>query len=218
MQIIIGIATTGSKERFETLALTVDSLNNNTIKPDHIHVYDNSKESVDYSDLAKFYFLKQYDEPIYYFSCDDDILYPKTYIEDMINAIEKHKTIVTHHGRILNKLDVNYYNGGHKPFACLHQNLHERLIDVAGTGVTAFRTDYFNPVDLYKQSYKFKRMSDIVFSYQAAKQNKFITILPHSKGYFKDLSKGQTDSCYLTERRNTINQTFLCNLIIKLKI
>jgi hypothetical protein len=194
MKIIVGIATTGN--RLESLKLVIESLENNTIKPDEINIYDNTLEDVDYTDNGKFYFLKDYKEPVYYFTMDDDILYPETYIEDMINAIEKHKCIVTHHGRFVTKFNVNYYKG-HGAIRCLSANFVEKQIDVAGTGVTAFRTDYFNPKQIYKS--KYKRMSDCVFSLEAAKKGKTIMCLPHDKGYFKDLSKNQTDSCYTSE-------------------
>jgi hypothetical protein len=127
----------------------------------------------------------------------------------MIEAIERTGTIVTHHGRELLGLNRNYYRE-HKAFSCLDENNTEQVIDVAGTGVTALRTDYFNPTEIYKATDK--RMSDLVFSLEAAKQNKQITILKHAKNWLKDLRVPQGLSINFLERRNT-RQSELANEI-----
>jgi len=175
MKTVVGIAT--FKGRENVLKRTIKSLMGQV---DEIRIYNNEKREIDLTDNGKFYFLQEYTEPIYYFSCDDDIVYPKTYIKDMIRSIEKHKTIVTHHGRKLKGKGVGYYRG-HLAFRCTGKVESDKVIDVAGTGVTGFRTDYFNPVDIYKSEYKC--MSDLVFSLQARKEGKVITVLQHKAGY-----------------------------------
>jgi hypothetical protein len=204
MKIIVGMATTNERARFAETA--VESL---VHQADEIIVYNNSNESHDYTDNAKFHALTLFNEPVYYFSCDDDILYPSDYVSTMVEAIERTGTIVTHHGRELLGLDRNYYRG-HKGFRCLDDNNTEQIIDVAGTGVTAFRTDYFNPTEIYKATDK--RMSDLVFSLEAAQQGKQITILKHTKNWLKDLRVPESLSIYFMERRNT-RQNELANEI-----
>jgi hypothetical protein len=148
---------------------------------DVIRIYDNEQRDVNLTDNGKFYFLQEYSEPVYYFTCDDDIIYPPTYIDDMIEAIERTKGIVTHHGRILSGgFNANYYRG-HKAFRCLGNVYTECVIHVPGSGVTGWRTDYFNPTELYKD--KRLRMSDILLGIEAAKQEKKITLLRHKAGY-----------------------------------
>lgn len=178
MKRIAAIATMPGREEF--LKKTIESLRGQV---DEIRLYDNGKESVDLTDNGKFYFLKEYNEPVYYFSCDDDIIYPPTYIRDMIAAIDRYKSIVTHHGRKLTRKGVSYYRGGHVAYRCTGHVTRARTIDVAGTGVTGFRTDYFNPVNIYKS--KHKCMSDLVFSMEARKQKKMIVVLPHKAGYIQ---------------------------------
>lgn len=175
MKVIIAIATFKGREPY--LKETIKSLAN---QADQIRIYDNEERLIDLTDNGKFYFLHEYKEPIYYFTCDDDIIYPPTYVKDMIEAIERTGTIVTHHGRILQGFGKRYYSG-HKAFQCMKDNNYEGMVHVAGTGVTAFRTDYFNP-DIWASSDK--KMSDLVFSLEAAKQGKKITILKHKSGYF----------------------------------
>ena len=204
MKIIVGMATTNERAKFAETA--VESL---VHQADEIIVYNNSNEAHDYTDNAKFHALTLFNEPVYYFSCDDDILYPSDYVSTMVEAIERTGTIVTHHGRELLGLDRNYYRG-HKGFRCLDENNTEQIIDVAGTGVTAFRTDYFNPTEIYKATDK--RMSDLVFSLAAAQQGKQITILKHTKNWLKDLRVPQGLSIHFMERRNT-RQNELANEI-----
>jgi hypothetical protein len=204
MKIIVGMATTNERARFAETA--VESL---VDQADEIIVYNNSNEAHDYTDNAKFHALTLFNEPVYYLSCDDDILYPSDYVSTMVEAIERTGTIVTHHGRELLGLDRNYYRG-HKGFRCLDDNDKEQVIDVAGTGVTAFRTDYFNPTEIYKATDK--RMSDLVFSLAAAQQGKQITILKHTKNWLKDLRVPQGLSIHFMERRNT-RQNELANEI-----
>jgi hypothetical protein len=173
MRIVIGIATTG--DRPNELKHTLESLNEQTVKADLIHVHDNSKE-IDYTDNGKFIILSHLPDEVYFFSCDDDILYPEDYIEKTIEAIDKHKTIVTYHGRNLRGKGLNYYHE-HSAFRCDQSFIETKKIDVCGTGVTAFRTDYFNPTDIYKA--EDKCMSDLVFSLEAIKQGKEITHVGH---------------------------------------
>lgn len=208
MKIVVGMATTNERALFCEKA--VESL---VYQADEIIVYNNSNEETDYTDNAKFYALTLFNEPVYYFSCDDDILYPSDYVSTMVKAIERTQTIVTHHGRKLLGLNRNYYLE-HKGFRCLDENNTEQLIDVAGTGVTAFRTDYFNPTEIYKATDK--RMSDLVFSLEAAKQGKQITLLKHAKGWLKDLRVPQRLAINFIELRNT-RQTQLANEIYNVK-
>jgi len=174
MKIVVGIAT--FKGREEYLKKTIESLQNQV---DEINVYDN-EINPNLTDNGKFYFLHKYKEPVYYLSCDDDIIYPPTYAKDMVKAINECKSIVTHHGRKLVRKGVSYYKG-HTTYRCTRRVNRKCLIDVPGTGVTGFRTDYFNPIHIYKSEHK--KMSDLVFALEARKQKKLITLLPHYTGY-----------------------------------
>lgn len=215
MKIVIGIAT--FDDRQEQLVEAVKSLKNQTVQADEINIYNNSLEVTfggeDLTDNGKFYFLQNYDEPVYYLSCDDDIFYPPNYIERTINAIERYKCIVTYHGRKLVGKNVDYYRG-HKGFRCLGEVRETEIIDVAGTGVCGFRTDYYNPTEIYKSEYK--RMADCVFSLEAAKQRKKIIILPHKEGWLRDLQAPYETSCHAKERRHPVNQIKHANEIYDL--
>lgn len=145
----------------------------------------------DYTDNAKFYFLS--DRPEFYFMMDDDLVYPPDYVDRMKQwLIQNPDTVVTHHGRILTGAGQRYYRGGHRELRCLGEVKQIERIDVCGTGVTAFRTDYINPQGLHEDERQL--MSDLIFSECMAYNGVEIYCLDHSYGYFKYLEppKGTT--------------------------
>ena len=213
MKIVVGVATFDEREPYFLRA--IDSIEKGTIKPDEISIYHNGLEEVDLTDNGKFYGLQFYDEPVYFFSIDDDIIYPEWYIEKTIEMIEKTNSIVTYHGRKLLGKDRNYYKG-HQGYRVLGNVDYFGEIDVAGTGCTAFRTDYFNPTEIYKSEHK--RMSDVIFSLEAAKQGKRICMIPHKERDFLDLNAPAESSCHAVEsRKGAKTQMLLCNQIWDIK-
>ncbi len=210
-KIVIGIATFSGREK--ALQECLKSLRNQTIKADEIFIYDNSKEQIDLTDNGKFEPLSKIKEPCYYFSCDDDLIYPTTYIESMLNEIKFNNCIVTHHGRKLRKTAKSYYKG-HLAFGCLRRVSSKIFIDVAGTGVTAFDTEYFSPAEIYKSEHK--RMADCIFSLEASKQRKKILLLPHKIGYIKQIPVDSSTSCFEMERKNPIVQNSIADEIFTL--
>lgn len=208
MKVIIGIATTGTRQK--SLEMTLESLRPQS---DHIFLYDNSVNP-DKADNGKFWGLTQISEPCYYFSCDDDIIYPEDYVRQSILAIERHNCIVSYHGRILRGLNRPYYRG-HTSFACLHTHPQTIEIDVAGTGVTGFRTDYFNPVGIHKAIDQ--RMSDLVFSLEAAKQGKKIMHIGHKGGWINYIEQPKGTTIYEMEVGKETRQTEIANEIFLLK-
>lgn len=180
MKIVVGMATFRGRERCVQEA--IDSLVNQV---DEIVLYDN-ESNPDLTDNGKFYGLNILEEDCYYLSCDDDLIYPADYANRMVEAIERKGGIVSHHGRILLGQNRSYYTG-HKTFHCLKYNNSEARIDVAGTGVSGWKTSEFNPKHLAFA--KDKRMSDIIFSLEAARQRVPIHVLRHRGGYIKHSDK-----------------------------
>jgi|SRR6186713_1287163 len=208
MRIVACMATMPGREKARLLSCM--SLTNQV---DQIYVYDNSINSIDLTDNGKFAGLFLEKEPCYYFSCDDDLLYPPDYIERMIEDIDRNKSIVTCHGRVLIGEDLPYYDG-HKFYPCLGNVDYSGLVQVAGTGVTGFRTDYFNPVHLAINSNQ--KMSDLIFSYYAMKEGKDIYMMPHKEGWIKQIDVPISTSIHTTERVNQQRLTHTANEIYKL--
>lgn len=209
--VVIGMATYAGKGRDRSISEAIASLRGHGAL---LYLYDNSKHLVNLTDNGKFHGLVRIKEPCYYFTCDDDLIYPPDYIPEMIEKIKEHKCIVTHHGRTLTRKGIPYYRG-HKSFRCLTDNLIEEKIHVAGTGVTAFDTEYFNPIHLW--SSKDLRMSDLVFSLEAAKQGKDIMVLKHSTGYIKHSKHIDLRNTIFASEQNNKRQTEIADEIFKLK-
>ena len=208
MKIVVGMAT--FKGREQAVEIAINSLSSQV---DEIILYDN-EVNPDIADNGKFYGLTMQKEPCYYFTCDDDLIYPPDYISKMIEAIERHGCIITHHGRILQGLDLSYYKG-HKAIRCLKNSSYTGVVDIPGTGVTGFRTDYFNPNRLHLS--KDKKMSDCIFALEASKQQKKIMSIPHSKDWIKQIPIDNDTSICRTMVENETRQIQLSNIIYNAK-
>jgi hypothetical protein len=166
-----------------------------------------------YTDNGKFYSLDKLRGDEYYFTLDDDIIYPDNYVEESKHFIETYKCIISYHGRILKGLDLNYYRGHHF-FHCTDKKDQTYKLDVCGTGVTAFDTRYFKPTNILNSEYKC--MSDIVFSLEAAKQNKTIGLMTTQKDWIKP--QMVVESIYRSEVNGSqTNQIKLANEIYRIK-
>lgn len=181
---------------------------------DQLLIYDNEVSTVNLTDNGKFAGLLFEKEPCYYFTLDDDLIYPPDYIQKMVERIDESGYIVTCHGRNLLGLNVDYYNG-HKYFSCLGKVEYNGSIDVCGTGVTGFKTDYFNP--FFVTFNKNQRMSDLIFSYFAKKNGKKIVMLPHDKGWIQDCGINHKDNIHSVESKNQNRLIYTANEIWKLK-
>lgn len=208
MRIVVGIATFDA--RSEQLKQAVESLQGQV---DEIYIYNNSK-NVDLTDNGKFNALSQLNEPVYFLSCDDDIIYPPNYAESMVEAIDRTGGIVTHHGRILVGMGKDYYRS-HITYRFNSVVGVEKQIDVAGTGVAGFRTDVFNPVSIIHDPRH--RMSDLLFSLEAAKQNVPITVLKHASGYLKSIHVPKELTCYGMEFGKNQVQNEIADEIYRLR-
>jgi len=201
---IASIATKG--DRPEQLRKAVNSL----IKQCHdVRIYDNSKAH-NYTDNAKFFHLKDIESPCYYLTCDDDLVYPKDYIQHTLELIDKFRTIITYHGRILKRPVESYYRKN-QIFDFRGEQPLDMFVDVGGTGVMGFRTDDFNPVDIYKS--EFKCMSDLVLSLEAKKQGKRIICAAHKQNWI--IQQEVNGGIMQTFSRNESQQIELAKLIVE---
>jgi hypothetical protein len=207
-KVVVGIATFGDRGPY--LEKTLESLKGQC---DEIVIYDN-EQNPNLADNGKFWALQNLKPNTYFFACDDDIVYPESYVQDMIREINRHQCIVTHHGRILQGLDRSYYRG-HQAYAFKQPNQNTQTIDVAGTGVTAWNTNYFHPKSLHKA--KDLRMADLVFSLEAAKQGKKIIMPQRPLDYFTAQDVPVENTIYGMENRREERQIQLANEIWKLK-
>lgn len=119
----------------------------------------------------------------YYFCIDDDLRYPSTYAQDMIqylNALED-KACVSLHGKILNPTPLqSYFRGVKWGFHCLQGFDITTQVHVIGNGVSAFNT---NNVKIDYTKFKYHHMDDIEVSLQLQEQNIPGIVIAHNSNY-----------------------------------
>lgn len=133
----------------------------------------------------------------YYFTIDDDIIYPKDYVKSYISEMKKYndKVVLTTHGTIFERKINNFYND--LDLEKIHFNekvLFHRLVTLGGTGLSLRNTNVFK-VDLDK--FEHHDMDDIEVSIQA--NQKKIPIVALSHGAMKSI-----DDPALIPRETTI--------------
>lgn len=207
------------KARSHTLQSVVDSLKHQVttvriygndylpeVEGDNVEVYSGN----DYTDNAKFFWLPN--SQGVYLSCDDDIIYPSNYTETILTALKKYpNTWVTFHGRRLLGENLPYYTG-HKTYQCLRSVDADYVIDVPGTGVSAFHTD---TIKFDMREWKDYRMSDLLTGLELARNKIRIICLQHRIFWIKSTDSHNIESIYKNEFKNT-RQNELGNIIYRL--
>jgi len=134
-------------------------------------ITDNEK-----GDAYKFYFLSRYKG--YYFTIDDDLIYPPNYSEFMIDKVEKYNrnSIITLHGRTFHKFPIDgYYKKGNSYINhFIYENDTDTKVHFGGTGVMCFHTDllklpinyfvYPNMADIWIGKYAIENQIDLICS------------------------------------------------------
>ena len=158
-------------------------------------------------DGAKFSFVDKADE--YYFSCDDDLRYPKDYCAYMISKIKQYNSIVSLHGRRFDKRPiVSYRRSFSLNYHCLHTYHEDVELHVGGTGVMAFDVRRFKPDNT---KFKQKNMSDIWVAKQAHEQKVPIMGVAHKNTYLTYLNPQETiwRTCKIDPYQTGILKTFI---------
>ena len=99
----------------------------------------------DLRDNGKFYFTPAVPDG-YCFTVDDDIVYPKDYVQGLIRKIELYgrKACVGIHGTVFAKPFVSYFEG--RRVLHFRQSLdRDHVVDQLGTGTLAFHTSLWRP-------------------------------------------------------------------------
>ena len=166
----------------------------------------------DIGSAAKFHWANRRNE--YYFTCDDDLIYPPDYVQKTLEKLQKHGGYVSYHGRKLKGTGRNYYSG-HKFFHCLRSVSLDGAIDIPGTGVGCFNTNDFR-VDGVDNT-DWRNMDDVAVGYLLAKQGLDVTVLSHADGWIKEVPNSQEVSIYRAESKHPIRQNKLADEVYKLK-
>ena len=221
-RIICGIATIKGRE--DALKETIHSIINqvdkiivyqngysqifNFLKNNKIEVYSSLNTGIDMGDAGKFYKLSEYKND-YYFSIDDDLVYPSDYVKTSLDVLKKYKNeiIVTYHGRTLIENAKSYYRDAKVKYKCLDDVSKYDFVHFGGTGVMAFHTSF---VKVHFNYFKHPNMADIWVGLFARENNIPILVIPHSANWIKYSNKfDANDTIYNNHVGNSIIQDSL---------
>lgn len=147
----------------------------------------------------------------YYFSCDDDILYPKDYVSTYKKAIDKHQALITIHGSTIPPRKIaGYYKGRTMKAHCLNA-CEEAVVHIPGSGVSGFHTSFLK-LD-YPNGFPHANMADIFVGIQCQQQRVRCISIKHGKGWIQGgLNEGRK-TIWETHRHNDSVQTSHINKI-----
>jgi hypothetical protein len=191
------------------------------LKNDKIELISSIDTGIDMGDAGKFYCIDKYKD-CYYLSIDDDLIYPKNYVNTLISKLMEYndEIIVTFHGRILKTDAKSYYKDHYKSFRCLDNVENDEFVHFGGTGVMGFHT---NIVKMKFEQFKYPNMADIWFGLFASYNKIPILCTSHKKNWIKHSSLiNEKETIYYKSKnkdniQNLAIQEFDKNIIIKYK-
>jgi glycosyltransferase involved in cell wall biosynthesis len=168
----------------------------------NLFISDNDK-----GDAYKFYNLINSEG--YFFTIDDDLIYPENYSDYMIGKIEeyKRKSFITIHGRNFNNPPIKSYYSDKNQLFHFNQLLNKDVkVQFGGTGVMAFHTDLFKvSMDYFREP----NMADVWVGKYAIENNIDIICVRHNSGFVTQQTIN--DSIYSSEYKSDLKQTVLTN-------
>ncbi len=184
---------------------------------DHIHVFLNgysstpeyllkdkitvyrSQDYLDISATGKVFSLDKL-ESCYFFTVDDDILYPPNYVAKMLECIEKYKrkVCVSVHGSIFPERPKWYFER-YSLFPFQRELKEDKFVSLIGSGTFAFHTD---TLKTHFDDFMPKVMVDLKFSILAkeqkvplvciARENAWLKVINDAEGLYQEFIKSKT--------------------------
>jgi hypothetical protein len=118
----------------------------------------------------------------YLLTCDDDLIYPANYVNYMIRGVEKYNCACSLHGRSYPNRPIENFQSGFDGYPCLDDVMKDVEVDIGGTGVMCWHTDFLK---VRHEDFQSANMADIWFSKLCHEQNVKIMCLNHREGYLK---------------------------------
>lgn len=156
----------------------------------------------DIGDAGKFYTLGDYNDG-YFFSFDDDILYPADYASRLIEAVERYGCPSGVHGSLLRRDIQGYYDPRARyPLHFRYRLDRDTPVDVLGTGTLCFdiaRT----PLSC---TFAYRNMADLWVARAFAEQNVPLVCVSRPDGWLKPIETNE-DSIWQNNRaERTVQQ------------
>tara|TARA_R110000824_G_scaffold40401_1_gene121200 strand:+ start:880 stop:1560 length:681 start_codon:yes stop_codon:yes gene_type:complete len=183
--------------RFESAKNAINSIYDQV---DKLRVYLNNFEKIpsfleqpkievhqgeDLNASGKFFWALNEDE--YYFTIDDDLYYPSSYVKEHLELMKEYddNVAVTLHGKVLRPTPVKrYFQGLKESYHFANHIKQNRFVMVLGTGVTAINT---NKVKINWRNFRHYYMDDVEVSMQLQAQKIPIIVRKHKAGYLKQM-------------------------------
>jgi len=187
------------KENATSIDPLVDMFNLNVVVPTRI------------DDARKFIPVKHY-ENAYYFSLDDDLLYPKDYVARMLKHMSYYdnKLISCVHGSWISKLPCQSYYQDKRAVHFQMGAPNGYQVMFPGTGTTAFHTSIFQP--RVEKHLPYKNIADVQIGLAAHKQDLPVLTVPRKRSWVTQISYIDPTSNSIWARRR-FNDELETNLI-----
>lgn len=172
------------------------------------HFFDNSLK-----DGAKFYLADHY--PGYHLFVDDDILYPKDFVQRMIEATDHVKAPVSCMGKLMQPAPLkSYYKDLKVRFKTFGVIEYYTEVDIIGTCALAYHS---KAIPDFNETFCTGVNSDIYFSKYCTEKGIKMFVMPHAEGWLEDLSSEIPDSpsVFGTYENNDKELTQVVNSFLK---
>ena len=221
MDKIIGIASlpnreNGLKNTITTLSPQVDHiyvwLNGYKYTPEvkekNVTFYLSSTNEGAIAKLKILEFIKE--QNFYYFTCDDDIIYPPDYVQHNLKYYTK-GSIQTSHGNIFKSFPIKKYIGGADENIYFGSyNPYYKPINFVGTGVSLMDSTVAKQIN-YKE-FTTNNMLDVWVSCWAHSNNVPMYIIPHDRAWLKPNNNiDQTNSIWEKVKKDDSMHTQIMN-------
>lgn len=170
-------------------------------------------------DAGKFLLVNLAPRGSFYLSLDDDLIYPRGYVQRMILGVgQTAGALVTLHGRIYGPragkpiLPIrSYYHGQARAVMCKRALKKSVDVDVPGSGVACFRTDKLR---ITMDDFPRPNMADIWLARACINQGLRRVALSHKEGWIRSLPRDKQVNIYRDHHREERYQTLLINQIL----
>ncbi|MDX0548511.1 FkbM family methyltransferase [Sinorhizobium medicae] len=166
-----------------------------------------SQEFGDIGDAGKFFWVDGHRG--FYFSCDDDIIYPPYYVERLKGKLGDHgyRAAVGWHGSMIKGKFTSYYTGSsRRVFGFQHHRPWDTPVHILGTGCAAFHTD---GLKVHLEDFPEPNMADVFFAILGQKQRVPFIVVAHEAGELVEVEGTQESSIQADSRSqaNTVKDT-----------
>lgn len=199
-------------ERAQSLPLVLNSL---APQVDSLHIYLDRYEFVpdflsEYSNQSTIYLSKDHPglrdngkflpfaglaQECYYFTVDDDIIYPPDYVASMVSRIEYYgkQAVIGVHGVLIPEQPNGYYTSYRKVHAFNKELQQDALVNNLGTGTVAFHSTLLKGLSI--DAFPTSGMADLHFSVFCKNHDIPMISLARPNDWLLDLS-ASTESLY----------------------